>query len=87
MEIKAAQAKEGIILRIGDPSLPGGLVILFNAGAKDAGSVCRVIAGENKTLAYHQTAGDAAKFWGIVVNQEILDEMEEKQRLIRVMTD
>ena len=56
MQIKFSQAKDGLIIKIPDALIPGGLEILFNVDPELSQSLCKVISA-NDTLGL-----DAQKF-------------------------
>ena len=51
MQIKFSQAKDGLIIKIPDTLIAGGLEILFNADPDLNQSLCKVISANDKTIA------------------------------------
>ncbi len=53
MQIKFSQAKDGLIIKIPDTLIPGGLEILFNTDPELSQSLCKVVSENDKTIAKH----------------------------------
>lgn len=65
MQIKFSQAKDGLIIKIPDSLIPGGLEISFKTDTELTQSLCKVVAAKDKTIASHSVRGEDSDHWVI----------------------
>ena len=65
MQIKFSQTKDGLIIKIPDTLVPGGLEILFNTDPELNNSLCKAVSANDKTIASHAVQGDDPGHWFI----------------------
>jgi|GEM_PF-6551942 len=68
MKIEFSQAKDGLIMKIPDTLIPGGLEILFNTDPKLNQSLCKIISANDKTIASNSVIDEEPTHWFIDIN-------------------
>ena len=69
MQIKFSQAKNGLISKIPEKLIPGGLEILFNTDPELSQSLCKVVSANDKTIASHSVQGENPAHWIIDLSE------------------